>query len=172
MKRQSINQARAIARQTRVLLTLVVVICVGCASVDERSQETEKNYRMGFIDIASFDKSLEQRLEQGADTITIEFSQDFELNHVPDRVDRWLSSVSEHGGSIYLSERQQPNKDGAGDEAADALPKKGFIMDAFELVLRAGQRHRDNKRYKKIKGYSATVWHEKGSAKVIELKKQ
>lgn len=50
-----------------------------------------------FIDLKLFDAKLSQELNSGKDRVEVEMSGKVPLNDIPERIDKWVSRVGEHG---------------------------------------------------------------------------
>lgn len=57
--------------------------------------------QIGFVDLDSFDKAMEQALASGAD-VEVTFAAPMSPNAIAPRLGRWLNTVQEQGGEVAV----------------------------------------------------------------------
>lgn len=75
-------------------------------SPDARVHQTPKpmaeKRQVTFVDLDSFDKSMEQALASGAEEVEVVFLAPVSPNAIPPRLGRWLNTLQEQGGNVNV----------------------------------------------------------------------
>jgi hypothetical protein len=103
----------------KILTTLIILLLLtACQSQPTKRSSTYLKY----INANSFDQQLSQTMEQGKPEIEIDIVSPFSTNNIPDRLDNWLSAISENGGKVKT-------KPAEGERIIDSL--KIFLTKIF-----------------------------------------
>jgi len=109
---------------------------------------------LAFYDSDSFDRRLSASLADERETVTTTFPAPITTNSIPERLDRWLLMVEEHGGRVELKPVQT---------------QRGLIKDALSFVKNTYASFRDRALYRPIKEYNATVYYEAGTGTITQV---
>ena len=95
-----------------LFLLMVLIFCAGCASDGARTAaraaptrtppvtaETDP-IQVVFFDSRAFDSDLSKAMRSESSEIVVDVPVGFNLNKIPERVDRWLYSVKDSGGAV------------------------------------------------------------------------
>lgn len=96
-----------------------------------------------FIDLGSFDKKMTQAMQNKVALITVTSAQPFELNNIPERLEKWLAAIEESGGEVNVVADENP--DGVKTRGA-FIAAAGALMKMFGAV-RADHTFRFAKNY-------------------------
>ncbi len=84
-----------------------------------------------FIDIDMFDASLTQNMRKKSSLVTVIFpNQPVTVNELPERLQRWLSAVHNHGGGISVETQE-------GYIKKDLLTVMGILMSGYKLAKKS-----------------------------------
>lgn len=78
------------------ILTTLIILLTACQSQPINRSSTYLTY----MDSNSFDDQLSRTMEQGEPEIEIDILSPFSSNNIPDKLDNWLSAISENGGEV------------------------------------------------------------------------
>jgi hypothetical protein len=84
------------------IVVLMVFFLVGCANNPISFQVGQSKPKMEFIDISKFDHDLSTSLADKYDSVEVAFYDKVSPNNVPDRLQKWLSSVEKTGGKVEI----------------------------------------------------------------------
>jgi len=83
----------------------VVRLCVGILAsqgVPHRVRAQDAGGNVRFIDIGKFDTDLERALTNGNHAVNVTFFEKTSPNSMPNRLQKWISSVEKSGGRIDI----------------------------------------------------------------------
>ncbi|MFN0304850.1 MAG: hypothetical protein ACKVQU_31365 [Burkholderiales bacterium] len=95
-----------------LFLLMVLILCAGCASDGSRTAASAAPTRtlpvtaakdpvhVVFFDSRAFDSDLSKAMRSESSEIVVDVPVGFNLNKIPERVDRWLYSVKDSGGAV------------------------------------------------------------------------
>jgi len=134
----------------KLSLLAVGYLIVGCSSTVNFSQEIKPSNQLNFIDIGKFDNDLVVSLKELDATVDIAFYQKVSPNQMPERLQKWISSVEQSGGRVNV---EQPN--------GELAPKDPFSIISIISSIIGGAKNfaefRTNDIYKNINGRDASV---------------
>ena len=134
----------------KLSLSVVGYLIVGCSSTVNISQEIKPSNQLNFIDIGKFDNDLAVSLKELDATVDIAFYQKVSPNQMPERLQKWISSVEQSGGRVNV---EQPN--------GELAPKDPFSIISIISSIIGGAKNfadfRTNDIYKHINGRDASV---------------
>ena len=107
-----------------------------------------------FLDSRIFDEELSSAMLGKSPEITVNAPVGFNLNKIPERVDRWLYAIKESGGKV---------------KAEPAEPKTRALVSALIAIVVAIFEKLDEMRlYAPAENYNATLlYHEDGTVKKV-----
>ena len=108
-----------------------------------------------FIDSAVFDHKLSEKLKAGANPVIIEVVG-IDLNNVPERLDKWLSVISENRGEIVMAPSAQ-------------YPTGGFGIHTLVMAYDFYGKGKDKLLYSPAKKYNARVEYLQGDGTVQSI---
>ena len=81
-----------------------------CASksISESLQNDPVESKLNFVDIIKFDKDLARSLQSDLNEVNVVFYAKVTPNNVPERMQRWISSVENYGGKVQI--QNPPNE--------------------------------------------------------------
>ncbi len=115
-----------------LMVLMVLVFSAGCASDGSRSATSAASTRtlpvtaandpphVVFFDSRAFDSDLSKAMRSESPEIVVDVPVGFNLNKIPERVDRWLYSVKESGGAVV---------------AEPEFKQRGIFMAAIDVVV-------------------------------------
>ena len=115
-----------------LFLLMVLVFSAGCASDGSRTATSAAPTRtlpviaandpvhVVFFDSRAFDSDLSKAMRSESSEIVVDVPVGFNLNKIPERVDRWLYSVKESGGAVV---------------AEPEFKQRGIFMAAIDVVV-------------------------------------
>lgn len=114
-----------------------------------------------FIDLSSFDKNLNQAMKDGTNTITVSSAQPYELNNIPERLEKWLAAVEDSGGEIKVE----------ADEDPDGIKSRGVALVVIGVVMKMFGVIRSDITYRPTKDYaSATLKYDPLTGTINEVR--
>ena len=144
-----------------VMIFVLMVIIGGCVATDTSNTiqdviQTSQNIvepridpstvpdKITFIDSSVFDKSISKAMKVKHPNVTIAFEQDFSLNNIPDRIDKWLYMVHEYHGTVV----KKP------------VPTRGLLEEAIIYIITGIYNViKKNMMYGPAKDYNATIYY-------------
>lgn len=140
LKSSLFNRAFPVVNKLSTLISLacLCIVVQGCATKSPTGVDSESDHGINpilFIDIDSFDKNLESKLEKGSPSVVVSLvGESTTVNQIPPRLQKWLSAVDKYGDGISL---KYDDPDG-GNESAETPKNAVFIlsmlMDGYKLV--------------------------------------
>jgi len=82
-----------------LILGLSLLILTACESNLPKSR-TEPSSYLKYIDTNQFDQQLSQSMQQDEQEIEIETLSPFSSNNIPERLNNWLSMITQNGGKV------------------------------------------------------------------------
>ena len=101
--RQLISEVKSM--KTHIGILVLVIFLNACASTVPLSSPTSATptaSRLSFVDIPQFDRNLSANLETSLPSVDVAFYEKVSPNHVPERLQKWLSAVERTGGAIRV----------------------------------------------------------------------
>lgn len=150
--------------KTKIILTIVLTttLLISCKPDNTIQTSAPVNFSgavISYIDTNQFDQQVDQTMQQDEPEIEIETLSPFSSNNIPDRLNNWLSAITDTGGTIQ-------------DEPAEgerALGEKLKLI--FKTIFNSGK-------YKSAEKYNAKLIYrrnESGAAmieKVLLIKRE
>lgn len=138
------------------LLILFICLFFGCSSTVNTTQEAQPSNLLSFIDIGKFDRELAVSLREIDETVYVIFYENVSPNQLPERLQKWISSVEQSGGLVNV---KQPK--------GELASKDPFSIFSIISSIIGGAKNfaefRTNDIYKDIKGRDAVVELERNS---------
>ena len=97
-----------------------------------------------FIDSRIFDEDLSRSMWDASPEITVNVPVGFNLNKIPERVDRWLYAVKESGGKVVAEPEQPPRT-------------RGLISALIEVIVAIFVKLDEMRLYSPSENYNATL---------------
>ena len=133
-------------------LSLLFVGCliIGCSSTGSTSQEVKPSNQLNFIDLGKFDRELAVSLKDIDESVGVSFYEKVSPNQVPERLQKWISSVEQSGGRVNV---EQPK--------GEMTSKDPFSIISIISSIIGGAKnfadYRKNDIYQNMKGRDAVV---------------
>ena len=133
-------------------LSLLFVGCliVGCSSTVSTFQEVKPSNQLNFIDLGKFDRELAVSLKDIDESVGVSFYEKVSPNQVPERLQKWISSVEQSGGRVNV---EQPK--------GEMTSKDPFSIISIISSIIGGAKnfadYRKNDIYQNMKGRDAVV---------------
>ena len=144
------------------LTTFILTGCLGLVPKGSTNNQ-EKVYQsledIAFVDIDNFDKNLSESMLAKTKAITVTMLAKISVNQIPERLNKWLSAISEQKGRIYIEPRTTSMSSAL---AIYLLPK------VYNLFV-------NNLSYNAASDYNATIFYNLDSGiikKVVFSKKE
>ncbi len=80
----------------KILTTTLIILLTACQSNPTKSPSSYLKY----IDTNQFDQQLSQSMQQDEPEIEIETLSPFSSNNIPERLNNWLSMITQNGGKV------------------------------------------------------------------------
>jgi hypothetical protein len=133
-------------------LSLLFVGCliIGCSSTVNTFQEVKPTNQLNFIDLGKFDRELAVSLKDIDESVGVSFYEKVSPNQVPERLQKWISSVEQSGGRVNV---EQPK--------GEMTSKDPFSIISIISSIIGGAKnfadYRKNDIYQNMKGRDAVV---------------
>ena len=125
-------------------------LIVGCSSTVSTSQEVKPSNQLNFIDLGKFDRELAVSLKDIDESVGVSFYEKVSPNQVPERLQKWISSVEQSGGRVNV---EQPK--------GEMTSKDPFSIISIISSIIGGAKnfadYRKNDIYQNMKGRDAVV---------------
>ncbi len=97
----------------------VLVFLSACESTPTKNPTPTKNstpnsselMNLSFVDLEDFDKTLSESMSANLNTIKVKMIGPVSINHIPERLGKWLSVVREKNGRVDLTPKNKSNGD-------------------------------------------------------------
>lgn len=149
----------------KIGIAVLLTVLSGCAT-DQAviNSKAEAKSNITFIDISKFDAELSASLAGKNEPITVSFYEKVSPNGVPERLQKWLTTVERSGGTIDVE--PPPN---------ELTPKNPMILLSLFTGLWSGMKAiteiRDEQVVNAAKGRSAVISLERNSDKQLVVSK-
>jgi len=131
-------------------LLFVGCLIVGCSSTFSTFQEVKPSNQLNFIDLGKFDRELAVSLKDIDESVGVSFYEKVSPNQVPERLQKWISSVEQSGGRVNV---EQPK--------GEMTSKDPFSIISIISSIIGGAKnfadYRKNDIYQNMKGRDAVV---------------
>jgi hypothetical protein len=146
-------------------LALLIAALFGCANEQAAlNAKAEAKDKIVFIDIAKFDSELHASLVNKEEPIVVSFYDQVSPNGMPDRLQKWLTSVERTGGKIEIE--SPPN------ELAPKDPMLLFsLFSGLWSSIKAAGQIQDEQVVKAAKGRTAVISLERNASKQLVVSK-
>ncbi|MDX1432154.1 MAG: hypothetical protein R3286_06860 [Gammaproteobacteria bacterium] len=149
----------------RLLLILAIAASgFACAGKDERpagsatAAAQDETLQLVFLDSQIFDEDLSDAMSDDPAKITVQVPARFNLNEIPDRLDRWLYAVKDGGGRVV---------------AKPENPSRGLITEAIDVVVSLVGKIDEYRLYRPSRDYNATLLYgEDGMVGKVEFERR
>jgi hypothetical protein len=146
-------------------LALVVAALFGCATdTPVVNSKPEPKANIVFIDIGNFDSQLHASLVEKNEPIVVSFYDKVSPNGMPERLQKWLTSVERTGGKIEIE-----------PPANELAPKNPALLLSLFSGLWSGMKAvteiQDEQVVKAAKGRTAVISLERNAAKQLVVSK-
>jgi hypothetical protein len=123
------------------LLSAVLLLCAAAPVLAQ--QQVPAPAQVTFFDSKVFDSSLSKELARDADTVEVTINGKVSLNKIPERMDQWLTTVSENG---ELTLKQ-----------AEPQLKPKFVLSLAPMVFTMIKQFNSERAFEPAKKYNATI---------------
>jgi hypothetical protein len=123
------------------LLSAVLLLCAGVPALAQ--QQAPAPAQVTFFDSKVFDGSLSKELARDADIVEVTINGKVSLNKIPERMDQWLTTVSENG---ELTLKQ-----------AEPQLKPKFVLSLAPMVFTMIKQFNSERAFDPAKKYNATI---------------
>ena len=118
--------------KTIFALYFFAFILTGCANKPVNLFEAgQSKSKIDFIDISSFDRDLSTSLSDKHNSVEVAFYEKVSPNHVPDRLQKWLSSVEKTGGKVEV---RRPEGEFASKDPFALLSLAGTLFSTLKTL--------------------------------------
>lgn len=116
----------------QLLILLCSLILCSCATKSVNLFEPgQSKPKMEFIDISKFDRDLSTSLSDKHDSVEVAFYDKVSPNNVPDRLQKWLSSVEKTGGKVEV---RRPEGEFASKDPLALLSLAGTLFSTLKTL--------------------------------------
>lgn len=111
------------------ILALSATLFTACATKTQPLDTAPKgDSTIAFIDLDTFDISMTRDLQREADLVVVRFpNQPVMVNEMPERLQKWLSAVHEHGQGLTVESKE-------GYVQKDIMSLVGVLVAGYKLV--------------------------------------
>jgi hypothetical protein len=143
----------------------VIATLVGCASETSLvNSKVEAKSNIVFIDIGKFDSELHASLSEKSEPVVVTFYDKVSPNAMPERLQKWLTSVERSGGKIEI---EHP--------ANELAPKNPALLLSLFSGLWSGMKAvaeiQDEQALKAARGKTAVISLERNAANQLVVGK-
>ena len=139
-----------------ILIAVIGLFIAGCATEGKPSQFTEPGNQLSFVDIGKFDSDLAACLNDKNEAVSVSFYEKVSPNQMPERLQKWISSVEQSGGRVRVDPPQ-----------GEVAPKDPFTIIGLIASMIGGAKNfaefRTNKTYDVAKDRNAVISLERNS---------
>jgi len=121
-----------------------------------------------FIDTDMFDKQLSTAMSNQHYEIQISMLTPFSTNNVPQKLDTWLTVISDFGGEVNV----EPVETEMPEDGEKTGTKRSFIVPIALALFSMYKDYRNQQKYEAAENYNATVFYkqnEQGEAIVEKI---
>ncbi len=86
----------------QIICIFVILSLFACSSEPKLSKATDLSNDLSFVDIGKFDADLSSSLSQQYESVNVSFYEKVSPNQIPDRLQKWVSSVEQSGGRVSI----------------------------------------------------------------------
>ena len=122
------------------------------ASAHSNTAETQG---IQYFNSKVFDNKLSKALAGKEPTVKITFPVAFTINEIPERIDKWLVAVEDHGGTVDIAPEQVER--GLLDNIVAS-----FLKGVYEKI-------KERRLYRPAKNYNATIYYENRTTNVTRV---
>lgn len=145
-----------------ILIAIVILVLSACSSgqsrenrLDDPNAVPEDNIQL--IDSEVFDYKLGLSLARNLPKVTLAVISPFSANQIPERLEKWLSAVDEHGGEVTVVVDPRFNT------------TKGLISEAIDLVFLAYDAFKKTVLYNTTDDYNATLYYNPNNGNITKV---
>jgi hypothetical protein len=149
----------------KIGLGLVIGLLFGCAADQSAiNSKVEAKSNLVFIDISKFDAELHASLIEKNEPIVVSFYDKVSPNGMPERLQKWLTSVERNGGKVEIE-----------PPANELAPKDPMLLYSLFSGLWSGMKAatqiQDQQVVNAAKGRKAVISLERNAAKELVVGK-
>jgi len=149
---------------TRLFFCCFILFISSCSSSPDLSNPSEPSRELSFVDIGKFDKDLSASLTYKYDAVDVYFYEKVSPNQIPERLQKWISSVEQSGGRVSV----EPPK-------GEVTPKDPFSIIGLIASMIGGAKNfaefKANKNYSAAKDRDAQISLERNSSGEVVVSK-
>ena len=123
----------------------------------DTTQEERPSAELDLFDSIAFDFKLSRSLAAKKPVVTVKSIAPFTVNDIPERIDKWLTSVSKYGGKVDL--KPDPNYP----------PSRDLGGMIFELFIKAFDLTKEMLMYRYAENYNVDIFYKPGSGEVTRF---
>ena len=106
---------------------LVALFLNACGSSMPTKSQSQLN-NLSFIDTEIFDKNLLKSMSVDTETITVAMIGDVSVNHIPERLGKWLSTVDNRNGHVSFEAKTSSQQGQVDDERTTDAVSVGLVL--------------------------------------------
>ena len=123
---------------------------------DANSQREPTDTELALYDSVTFDIRLSSALAAQPPLVTVKVIAPFNVNNIPERIDKWLHSVRKYGGNVEL----KPDPD---------YPASRDFGLIFDLIRNSYNLAKETLLYRNAENYNVDVLYKQGSGEVTKF---
>jgi len=151
-----------LSNQSITLFFLGVLLLAGFASngygANADIPQEQSMAELDLFDSIAFDYKLSRSLAAKPPLVTVKSIAPFTVNEIPERIDKWLYSVSNYGGKVDL--KPDPNYPPSRDFGS------GIIFELFDKIF---DLTKELLMYRYAKNYNVDILYKPGSGEVTRF---
>ena len=126
------------------------------SAADANNKQQPAGTELDLYDSITFDIKLSSTLAAKPPAVTVKLIAPFTVNNIPERIDKWLDSVRQHGGKVEL--KADPDYPASRDFGLIL----GLLNKAYDLA-------KERLIYSHAKNYNVDVLYKPGSGEVTRF---
>lgn len=126
------------------------------SAADASNKQQPAGTELDLYDSITFDIKLSSTLVAKPPAVTVKLIAPFTVNNIPERIDKWLDSVRQHGGKVEL----KPDPDYPASRDFGLI--LGLLNKAYDLA-------KERLIYSHAKNYNVDVLYKPGSGEVTRF---
>ena len=110
-----------------ICLVALATLTAGCSAKNEmptdlaEAAEANRQEQVDFFDSKTFDTQLSAAMRNGAQTVIVRPASPFNVNDIPERLDKWFFTVQDGGGNVVTREEEYDTQRGAVSAGVDVV---------------------------------------------------
>ena len=127
------------------------------ASSGQKKTKRPASPTNGFFDASSFDRKLSAAFREDLETVTVNFPAQIKVSEIPERLDKWLTTVETYEGTVDL-------------EVDPAAPRsRSILAEVLTLFSTASEIAKDKRLYGPAEDYNVKIYYAPDQGTITQM---